>query len=210
MAKGKTKPNRKNAPNKNVITRTIRINQVLGSATAASTVIYPTSMAEMLQVFNYYNNVKYLRASLKYHSLCGADTQGGVYLAISTAKDWDEAYALDEDSKLAWIASGGTVTAARSGASVTKVFKDIGWAFPVKVENVVWGNNGDSINFYVGTTGTTADLLLGHLEIVITMEVTGQQQVHNSYSTKVLGSTNIQHSPEAEAPHGSGESKQEA
>jgi hypothetical protein len=211
MAKGKNKPNRKEPPRKasgkQVITRTIRINQVLGSATASSTRIDPVETKELAQVFSYFNNVKFLRATLKYHSLCGTDTQGAIYLALTTEEDAIEWAHLDADSKLAWIASGGTVTAARSGASVSKVFKDVDWVYPELVVGQsmsAWIANGSRIHGFIGTTSTTPDLLLGHLELVLTMEVTGQQQVTTAFAGKILGSENIQYKPDAVAPLVSG------
>ena len=153
---------------------------------------------ELKQILSYYNDARVIRSTAKYHSLCGTDTPGGVYLAIregfGDSSEWNSL--ASEDDKLSWIASGGKIIAARNSGTISYSNKTHDWMSTRREEDgsLVPVNSAAFTGLFVGTVGTTDDVLLGYLEWVVTMEVRGQQQLVSTYSGKILGSTNTQHS----------------
>lgn len=93
------------------------------------------------------------------------------------------------DAQLSWIASAGKVFAARNSGSTSIAYKDRNWLNCAMLGDgtLTVINDGYIPYAFIGTVGTPADGLLGHLEWVITFEVRGTQQTPSLTTNKILG-----------------------
>lgn len=93
------------------------------------------------------------------------------------------------DAQLSWIASTGKVFAARNNGSTSIAYKDRNWFNCAEYGDGTLSviNDGYIPYAFIGTVGTPADGLLGHIEWVITFEVRGVQQTPSLTTNKILG-----------------------
>lgn len=113
-------------------------------------------------------------------------------MALGTSgADYSEFYDLNSnpDAQLSWIASAGKVFAARNSGSTSVAYKDRNWmnCGTIGDGSVSAVNDAYIPRAFVGTVGTPADGLLGHIEWVITFEVRGVQQTPSLTTNKILG-----------------------